>query len=638
MHSAPCGSWPSPFSAESIARGGRKLMQPACCHGAIWWLEGLPEEGGRLVLRRYLDGQIETLTPTFGNVRTRAREYGGGAWCAADAATVYYVESEDQGIHRFAAGETESDPVVVREGQRFGDLQWDPHHERILAVREELDAEPEPRESLVAIDPDSGDIAELVSGADFHAAPRISPDGRRLAWVSWMHPDMPWDRADLWRAELDENGMPGEASRISGDAAEAVFQPEWDSDGSLAFISDRGSGWWNLWRYRDGEISAITAAEAELGMPWWQFGMQSWQFYAPGRAVAAETSAGQWRLLRIGDKESTVLDPDWTAIRHVAAGDGQAVMLAARPDHPLAVVAVDPENGRTQVLASSAPIPDKPEYISKPQSRFFTTDAGERAHMLFYPPRHPDYQPEAGERPPVLVQCHGGPTGATDNGFDPRIQFWTSRGIAVADLNYRGSTGFGRAYRESLYGGWGERDLTDAVALIEDLAREDLVDPQRALISGSSAGGYSVLAALAFTDAFAAGASHYGVSDLRRLEESTHKFESRYLQRLIGPWPEARATWEARSPIRHADGIQAPVIFFQGDEDRVVPPDQAQTMAATLKEAGLPVACVIFEGEGHGFRRFENIRDALAMELHFYGRVLGFEPADPVPDLEIHNL
>lgn len=638
MQDAPCGSWASPFSAESIARGGRKLMQPTCRHGAIWWLEGLPEEGGRLVLRRHLHGRIRTLTPESASVRTRAREYGGGAWCSPDADSVYYVNDADQGIYRFRAEDSGPAAVRVRDGERFGDLQWDAAHGRILAVREELGTEPEPRESLVAITPENGAVTELASGADFHAAPRVSPDGRQLAWVSWNHPDMPWDRTDLWLAPLDASGLPGEAQRLTGDDAEAVFQPEWEEDGSLLFISDRDTGWWNLWRYRDGQATPVTERTAELGLPWWQFGMQSWALFAPGRAIAAETSAGVWQVLRIEGEQITPLNRDWTAIRHVAAGGGRAVMLAARPDHPLAVVAIDPESGETEVLATAAPVPDEPRWISRPESRFFPTAGGQQAHALFYPPCNPDYRPAGEERPPVLIQCHGGPTGATDNGFDPGIQFWTSRGIAVADLNYRGSTGFGRAYRESLYGGWGETDLADAVALIEDLAGEDRVDPGRALISGSSAGGYSVLAGLAFTDAFAAGASHYGVSDLRRLDQSTHKFESRYLEKLIGPWPQARATWEARSPIHHAEDIRAPVIFFQGDEDRVVPPDQARDMAATLEQAGLPVACVIFAGEGHGFRRFENIRDALAMELHFYGRVLGFAPADPAPELEIRNL
>lgn len=633
---APCGSWSSIFSAASIAAGGRKLAQPFCRHGAIWWLEGLPEEGGRLVLCRHHGGQTKRLTPADYSVRTRAQEYGGGAWCAADTETVYFINNADQGLYRQRGNKVTR--VFARDGLRLGDLHWDPFRERVIAVAEDHSVEPEPATTLVAVDAHTGRLSPLVEGADFHIAPRLSPDGQTLCWVSWDHPDMPFDHARLYVAELDSEGLPGTATMVAGQSPEAVFQPTWAEDGSLWFVSDRESGWWNLWRHGEGETHPVTRESAELGLPWWQFGMQSWGFFAPGRAVSAVNEDGIWHLARIEGDRTEPLLRDWSAIAHVDAGDGQAVMLAARPDHPAAVVKLDPDSGASEILAVSAEPPGDPRWLSRAEAIRFPTGDDETAHAFFYPPRHPEQEPLAGERPPVLVKCHGGPTGATDNAYDPRIQYWTSRGIAVVDINYRGSTGFGRAYRHRLYEGWGELDVDDCVQAVRYLAEAGRVDADRALISGSSAGGYSVLAALAFTDAFAAGASYYGVSDLERLDESTHKLESRYLEKLIGPRAQNGERWKARSPIHHVDQIQAPVIFFQGDEDRVVPPEQAERMATSLRERGQPVALVIFPGEGHGFRSSECIRNALDMELSFYGRVLAFTPADATAEPEIDNL
>ncbi len=630
----PYGEWTSPLTAEGIARGGRRLAQPHCHGGDIYWLEGLPEEGGRTVLRRWQAGRIETLTPPGYSLRTRAQEYGGGVWCPADRERRFFVEDSDQGVYvQDTAGIR---PLCRLDGLCFADLQWDGGRNRIIAICEDhRDPDMEPSASVVAIQADSGTLTTLVSGADFYTAPRLSPDGDELAWVEWNHPDMPWDASRLMRAVLDGDGRPQAVRQLPGKGPEAVFQPEWRSRGQLCFVSDRDTGWWNLYSWDERGIAALTDEEAEFGMPWWQFNMRSWGHVDADTVLAASTADGFWHLNRLDQQGLHCLDREWSSIAHLHAADGQAVMLAGRPDHPMAIVRLDPQKGPLEVLAISAPAPAAGDWVSEAEAISFRTGDGDTAHGLYYPPRNPDCIAPKGERPPLLLKCHGGPTGATQSAYDPRIQFWTSRGFAVVDVNYRGSTGYGRAYRRRLYGAWGRADVADCVAAADWLIEQGLADPQRCLISGSSAGGYTVLAALTFSERFSAGASHYGIGDLKALDAATHKFESRYTSRLVGP---AEAEWQARSPINHVDRLSAPVIFFQGDQDRVVPPDQAETMAGALRQKGVPVAHVVFEGEGHGFRRAENIRQALEMELAFYGRVLGFNPADRSPELKIDGL
>lgn len=630
----PFGEWPSPLSADAIARGGRRLAQPLCHQGAIYWLEGLPEEGGRTVLRRWRSGQIETLTPEGYSLRSRAQEYGGGVWCPVDDEHRFFVADSDQGIHEQKGDALRA--VVVAPGLCFADLQWDALRQRLIAVCEDQrDPDMEPTTSLVAVDINDGRLTTLLSGADFYYAPRLSPDGRRLAWVEWDHPDMPWDACRLMKAELDENGMPGNQQALPGPGREAVFQPEWASNDSLCFVSDRDSGWWNLYRWADGTVTALSDEMAEFGMPWWQFNMRSWGFTGRDELLAASTADGFWQLNRLDDRGLHCLDQSWSSISHLHTSDGMGVMLAGRPDHPMAVVRLDPNKGPVEVLASSAPAPENPALVSAPEAIAFPSSDGDTAHALYYPPTNPDFRAPEGERPPLLVKCHGGPTGATQTAYDPRIQFWTSRGFAVVDVNYRGSTGYGRAYRRRLYGNWGRMDVADCVAVVDWLADQGRADPGRCLISGSSAGGYTVLAALTFSDHFSAGASHYGIGDLAALDATTHKFESRYTENLVG---RDKTIWTARSPIHHVDQLSAPVIFFQGDEDKVVPPEQAENMAGALREKGVPVSHVVFTGEGHGFRKAENVRQALEMELAFYGRVLAFTPADPAPNMDIENL
>jgi dipeptidyl aminopeptidase/acylaminoacyl peptidase len=504
----------------------------------------------------------------------------------------------------------------------------------------------------------------LVSGADFYANPRLSPDGARLCWLAWNHPNMPWDGTELWVGELAPDGTIAASRRVAGapaapvsleperdrDAAspqEAIFQPEWGPDGRLYFVSDR-SGWWNLYRLgEDDAVEPLCPAAAEFGQPQWVFGSATYGFApgAPGAGgapvlVCAFCRQGVWRLGRLdpGSGRLEEVDTPYTDLHslHVLP-DGSAAVEAGAPDAPPAIVRVHLPDGRCDVLRRSGATGAGPAYLSTPRAVSFPTAGGETAHAFFYPPANADFRAPDGERPPLLVKSHGGPTSATSATFNLGVQYWTSRGIAVLDVNYGGSTGYGRAYRRRLEGRWGVVDVDDCTAGALALAAQGEVDPRRLLISGGSAGGYTTLCALTFRDAFRAGGSHYGVSGLETLATDTHKFESRYLDRLVGPYPARRDRYLERSPIHHVDRLARPIVFFQGLEDAVVPPSQAETMVAALRARGLPVAYLPFPGEQHGFRRAEHIARALEAELAFYGRICGFPLGEDVAPIPIEN-
>jgi dipeptidyl aminopeptidase/acylaminoacyl peptidase len=480
----------------------------------------------------------------------------------------------------------------------------------------------------------------LVEGDDFYASPAPSADGSALAWISWRHPDMPWDRTELWAAEVYPDGTLGPRQRIAGgDRVESIREPRFSPAGALCFASDR-TGFWNLYRCEGSVVAALTALEAEVGGPQWVFGESWYAFAGEDDIVLAANHGGTARLHRLHSGNLEELSDRWSAILYVQTDGTRAVFVSASPLEPLAVVALelDGADGRVEILQQSSDLAIDALYLSRPRAIEFETGGGDRAHAFFYPPAHAELEGPAGELPPLMVLCHGGPTASTVAMLSPAIQFWTSRGFAVVDLNYRGSTGFGRAYREKLYGQWGVAEVDACVAAVRHLAGAGEIDPRRAVIRGASAGGFTTLAALAFRDAFRAGASYFGVGDLEALALDTHKFESRYLDRLVGPYPARRDLYVERSPLHAADRLSCPVIFFQGLEDKVVPPNQAETMVDALRRKGLPVAYVPFAGEQHGFRRAENIRRSLECELYFYSRVFGFELPDPPPALEIENL
>ncbi len=524
---------------------------------------------------------------------------------------------------------------------RYADAIMDSRGDRIICIREDhREANAEAINTIVAIDAAAGGIGEvLVSGNDFYAAPRLSPDGSHLAWLTWNHPDMPWDAAELWMAPVAEDGSLGPAEHVAGGAGESIFQPEWSPEGVLYFVSDR-SNWWNLYRFCDGRIEPVAPMDAEFGMPQWVFRMSTYAFSDAHTIVCTYCKGGAWSLAKI-DCRSGKLDPiatPFNSIAYVCAENGQAAFIAASATEAAAVVVLNLESGKWHAVRRSSTITIDPAFISKPQTIEFPSEDGRTAYGIFYAPKNPDYSAPADAKPPLVVMSHGGPTSATVAALSLKTQYYTSRGIGVLDVNYGGSTGYGRRYRECLYGEWGVVDVDDCVNGARTLAERGLVDGQRLAITGGSAGGYTTLSCLAFRDIFAAGASHYGVSDCEALARETHKFESRYLDKLIGPYPERRDLYLERSPVHHVNALSCPVIFFQGLEDKIVPPNQAETMVAALREKGIPVAYVAFAEEQHGFRQAANICRAIEGELYFFSQVFGFEPADPIARVNIANL
>ncbi len=638
---APHGSWGSPISSSLIVRGVVELGGLVLDGRDVYWVESRPGEGGRnAIVRHAPDRSIEDVTPRSYNARTRVHEYGGGDF-TVHAGTVYFSNFADGRIYRQRPGQGPQ-ALTARNSRRYADMLVDASRDRIVAVREDhTAAEHEPVNELVGIGLENGEERVLASGNDFCSSPRLSPDGRRLAWLAWNHPNMPWDGTELWACDLDGDGIPQRAQRVAGGLEESVFQPEWSPEGTLHFVSDR-TGWWNLYRLREGRVEPLCEMEAEFGLPQWVFGMSTYAFASSACIVCAYKERGSSRLalLDTGTGKLESIETRYSDIAFVRTGEdtGRVVFRGASPTEPASIVSLDPTTGEHKVLRRSGEDEIDPGYLSIPEPVEFPTEGGLTAHAFFYPPQNRNFDPPEGELPPLLVMGHGGPTAATSSALDLGIQYWTSRGIAVLDVNYGGSTGYGREYRRRLDGWWGIVDVDDCANAARHMAERGLADGGRLMITGGSAGGYTTLCALAFRDEFAAGASHFGVSDVEALAQETHKFESRYLERLIGPYPERADLYRQRSPIQSTDRLSCPVIFFQGLEDEVVPKDQAETMFEALKEKGLPVAYVPFEGEQHGFRRAENIRRALDGELYFYSRVFGFDLADPVEPLPIENL
>jgi dipeptidyl aminopeptidase/acylaminoacyl peptidase len=635
---APYGSWNSPITATMVASAGIRLEQALPDGAAAVWTEGRPLEGGRSVLvRRTADGRLQDLIPAPWSARSRVHEYGGGAFTVADG-TVWFVHYGDHHLYR---AETGGEPALVcgEPGMRYADLTPDLRRGRLLAVREDHSAGGEPVNTLVAVSLDGGGSRVLVSGNDFYAAPRPSPDGSRLAWQTWHHPDMPWDATELWVAPLREDGSVGEATLVAGGPGESVCQPEWSPDGTLHFISDR-TGWWNLYRWKGGKTVSLLAMEAEFCGPQWAFGQSTYGFLSPDRLLCAYTRDGIWHLgvLDAAAGRLERFDLPYTAYGGVRVDRGRAIVRAGSATEPVALIELDTATGQTTVLRNSGEQAVDPDYLTQPQPIEFPTAGGLTAHALFYPPRNGDYEAPPGERPPLIVFSHGGPTAAALPLFSLALQYWTSRGFAVVDVNYGGSTGYGRAYRERLNGNWGIVDVADCAAAARFLVTRGEADDNRLIIKGGSAGGFTTFAALTFTTVFRAGASYFGLSDLELFAEHTHKFESRYLDRLVAPWPSGRAVFRERSPIHHTDRLSCPLILLQGLDDKVVPPAQSELMADALRKKGIPVAYLAFEGEGHGFRRAENLKRCLEAELYFYSRIFGFRPADSPEPIPIENL
>jgi len=636
---APYGSWKSPIQARQIAEGTVRFDETRLEGGHTYWTELRPTESGRCVIVRcHRDGTLVDMTPSGFNARTRVHEYGGGSYLTCGE-KVMFVNFDDQRLYVYT-GQGRPSPITACEDGRFADFECDQKRKRLIAIREKHNDKSEPANTIVAIYPEKGaEIRHLVGGNDFYAAARISPDGSQLAWLTWDHPNMPWDDSELWVAPVAEDGELGEATHVAGGSGESIVQPQWSPDGVLHFISDR-TNWWNIYRWRAGHIEPLTCLEAEFGSAQWRFDCATYGFDGPSRIICSYVQDGLWHLAKLDTitTELSEIETPYKVISDVRVADGRVVFIGGAPRRPTAVVFVDLVTAKVEELRQTNELEIDPGYISVPEAIEFPTENGLRAHGFFYPPRNKDYVAPEGEKPPLVVVVHGGPTAATGTSLSLQKQFYTSRGIAVLDVNYGGSTGYGREYRERLYGQWGIVDVDDSCNGARYLAKQGLVDAERMAITGGSAGGYTTLSALTFRDVFAAGSSHYGVSDCEILAKETHKFESRYLDRLIGPYPECRDVYIERSPIHHVDGLSCPVAFFQGLEDEIVPPNQAQMMADALKRKRLPVALMEFEGEQHGFRKAENIQRALEAELYFFSRVFRFDLAEHVEPIRIENM
>jgi dipeptidyl aminopeptidase/acylaminoacyl peptidase len=636
---APYGSWRSPITSELIVSETIDLGAIALDGDDIFWLETRPSEAGRnVIVHRSTDGYVRDVISAPFSARTRVHEYGGNPFVVADG-VVYFANDADQRLYR-QAHDAQAQAITAPGPRRYADGIVDRKRGRLVCICEDHSASGEPSNTLVALDLKRLDEAQvLASGNDFYASPCLSPDGRRLAWLSWNHPNMPWDGSELWAGSWSDDGALIEAIRIAGSDSESIFQPQWSPDGELYFVSDR-SGWWNLYCWRDGHVEPVVEMEAEFGLPQWVFGMSTYGFISPRQIVCAFNERGLWQLgtIATATRKLTRVDTPYSDIGGVRAAAGRAVFIGGAAGEPASVVAFDPDSGQMEVLRRSCKVDVDSGYISLPKQLAFPTKDRQTAYGIYYQPSHRDYAGPADMRPPLIVECHGGPTAAASTTLNLKRQYWTSRGFAVVSVNYAGSTGYGRAYRERLNGQWGIADVNDCLAAARHLINQGQADGGRIAISGGSAGGYTVLCALTFHDMFKAGASYYGISDLEALAHDTHKFESRYLDRLLGPYPEQRNLYRSRSPIHFSERLSCPVIFFQGLEDRVVPPDQTERMVEALRSNGIPVAYLAFEGEQHGFRQADNIKAALDAELSFYSRVFGFEPADPITPITIDNL
>lgn len=700
------GSWQSPITSDLIVAETIGISGPTFHGGELFWLESRPREGGRNVLvTRDKNGIENDINPSPFNIRTRVHEYGGGAWLLHDR-TLFFANFSDQQIYKQVLGESQPTQLTNSPGLRFADGIIDANRNRMISVIEDHRPDGEAENKLGAIDLDTGDVSILATGHDFFASPNLSPDGNKLAWITWDHPDMPWDETVLWQANVNEKGTLHDISEVAGGKVGqqkiSVQQPRFSPSGHLYFVSDK-SGWWNIHRH-DGESQTnVLECEAEFGQPHWGFGLCTYLFMggAPDDGlhergqensqdeklicIVEENSESRLAVLAVSNNvnknvnkniennvevdirnsssnasraqranrsekhdlteksltetDLTEIDLPYTNINGLSLDGDRLVFMGASPVEFTGIVNLDLQTGMTSSIKKTTDLSLDKGYYSIPETIEFPTGQGELAHGFFYPATNKDYaHQERKEKPPLVVMLHGGPTGATHSALNLRTQFWTSRGIAVLDVNYRGSTGYGRVYRDKLLGNWGIVDVQDSVSGCHYLGDAGLVDMQRLAIRGGSAGGYTALAALAFTDTFSAGASHFGVSDLEALAKDTHKFESRYLDSIIGPYPERLDIYQQRSPIHHVDKLSSACIFFQGLEDKVVPPNQAEAMVRALDKKGIPVAYVPFEGEQHGFRRAENIKRCLDLELYFYSKIFNFTTADQIEPVEIKNL
>ncbi|AUC60205.1 prolyl oligopeptidase family protein [Cyanobacterium sp. HL-69] len=622
---ASYGEWRSPVTSDLIVSGSIGLSSVKFDQKDVYWLENRPSEGGRAVIVRYTNGKKEDVTPAPFNVRSRVHEYGGGAFLI-DNGTIYFSNYTDQRVYVQKIGQ-QPHPLTAESKVRYTDFCLDKNRHRLICVAEDhSNPEKEPENKLVTIDLNTGKVENLVQGADFYTSPRLSPDKSQLAWLCWHHPYMPWESTFLHLGTFDEEGKIRNDETVAGSDTESICQPEFSPNGLLYFSSDR-TDWWNLYRRnQDGKIESVYPLNAEFGYPHWVFGESVYGFANENTIVCTYTQNGIWHLASLDTerKNLTNLNIAYTNIAYLQVNGSQILFTAGSPSQPTAVVLGDTISQETDILQQASNLDLDVGYLTQPEQIEFPTSNGNTAYAWYYPPQNKDYQAPEGELPPLLVKSHGGPTAMTTAGYNLRIQYWTSRGFAFVDVNYGGSTGYGREYRQRLTKNWGIVDVEDCINVAKYLVEAKKVNQEKLAISGGSAGGYTTLAALTFHDVFKAGASYYGIGDLEVLATDTHKFESRYLDNLIGKYPEEKEVYKVRSPLYHIEKLSCPVAFFQGLEDKVVPPNQAEMMVNALTEKGITTTYVTFADEGHGFRKAENIKKALDGEFNFYAKIFGF--------------
>ncbi len=635
----PYGSWKSPITSDLIVAETIRLSQIVLDGEDIYWVEQRPSENGRsVIIKCTQDGQQSDITPPGFNARTKVHEYGGGAFTVHDG-TVYFSNFQDQRIY---VQTSDAAPVALtpHKSFRFADYLVDTHRNRLICILEDHSrTNRKVTNSLVSVNLNDGnDIQILASGMDFYSSPALSPDGTKLAWIAWNHPNMPWDNSELWMGEFTDAGILENMIHIAGGKDESIFQPQWSPDRTLYFVSDR-SNWWNIYRWNGTNVEAVSPRKAEFGLPQWVFGMSTYGFESAANIICTFFDNGCWHLARL-DLETgklKILKTPFSYFDTVRVANGKVTCIAGADIMPNALLQLNLQTGRFMIHRKSAEISFDSTFISRPQGIEFPTENGLTAHAYFYAPQNRDHDPPEHELPPLIVKSHGGPTGAASSTLELKIQYWTSRGFAVLDVNYGGSTGYSREYRQRLFDKWGIVDVDDCINGAKHLIQRQLADPNRVIIAGGSAGGYTTLCALTFRNFFKAGASYYGVSDLEALAKDTHKFESRYLDKLIAPYPEGRDIYLKRSPIHFTEKLSCPVILMQGLEDKIVPPDQAEMMVNALREKGLPVAYLTFEGEQHGFRKAATIKRSLEAELYFYAKIFDFDLPDEIAPIKIVN-
>lgn len=635
----PYGSWKSLITSDLIVQGTIPIVDIAFNGQDLYWTEAHPSEAGRnTVMRKSADGKVVELTPAPFNVRTRVHEYGG-APSFIHGSNLYFSNFADNLLY-VRTENNEIKPITTDSNHRYADAALDVLRSRLYWVREDhTKSDIFAETTIVAMDLDGNNERIVVSGNDFYSNPRISPDGGQIAYLTWNHPNMPWDETELWVANLNDDGSVSNAKMIAGGNGESVIQPVWSPTGVLYFVSDR-TNWWNIMRLKDGEVEAIYPMDAEFGSPSWVFGISDYQFINETTLITAYTQNGARHLAKIDveNGDFSPIDTSYTSFSSIKSNGTQIAFIAASPTEFPRVVRMNTDGTKSEVIKVSSELSLDENYLSLPESIEYPTEGGKTAFAIYYRPKNTNYQAPVDEKPPLLVHVHGGPTGSSSSTLNLATQYWTSRGFAVIDVNYGGSTGYGREYRDRLKGKWGIVDVEDSANAVRYLINKGEVDENRVAIAGGSAGGYTTLASLVFTDVYKAGASHFGLSELEIFATETHKFESGYMDSLLGPYPEAKEVYYERSPINFMNQLSCPVIFFQGLDDKIVPPNQAELMVEALKSKGLPVAYIAFKGEGHGFRMAENIKRSLDGEFYFYSRVFGFEPAEDIEPVHIENM